>query len=115
MKSVGNQLTKLKVKDVTLQHPIGGAEPWPEEPEETLELEDEAELQDVETVDEVVPTTKGKAAKVVPYKKVKEEKPDPKTTKPSKPVVGKSLSPTPLKKKLSAIKKAKDDSQGKLF
>jgi topoisomerase-4 subunit A len=31
MKAQGNQLTKLKVKEVVLTHPIEGDEPWPEE------------------------------------------------------------------------------------
>ncbi len=37
MKAQGNQLTKLKVKEVVLTHEIEGAEPWPDE--EPLELE----------------------------------------------------------------------------
>jgi topoisomerase-4 subunit A len=31
MKAQGNQLTKLKVKEIVLTHPIEGNEPWPEE------------------------------------------------------------------------------------
>ena len=31
MKAQGNQLTKLKVKEVVLTHPIDGDEPWPED------------------------------------------------------------------------------------
>lgn len=31
MKAQGNQLTKLKVKEILLTHPIEGTEPWPEE------------------------------------------------------------------------------------
>jgi len=31
MKAQGNQLTKLKVKEIVLTHPIEGTEPWPEE------------------------------------------------------------------------------------
>lgn len=34
MKAQGNQLTKLKVKEVLLEHPIEGDEPWPEDVEE---------------------------------------------------------------------------------
>jgi topoisomerase-4 subunit A len=48
MKSQGNQLTKLKVKDIELLHSIPGEEPWPEEfnvtnqnEEEFIESEDE--------------------------------------------------------------------------
>jgi topoisomerase-4 subunit A len=38
MKAQGNQLTKLKVKEVVLTHPIEGDEPWPEE-EATVVIE----------------------------------------------------------------------------
>ena len=31
MKAQGNQITKLKVKEILLEHPIEGDEPWPEE------------------------------------------------------------------------------------
>ena len=31
MKAQGNQLTKLKVKEIVLTHPIEGKNPWPEE------------------------------------------------------------------------------------
>jgi topoisomerase IV subunit A len=31
MKAQGNQVTKLKVKEIILEHPIPGSEPWPEE------------------------------------------------------------------------------------
>jgi topoisomerase IV subunit A len=44
MKAQGNQLTKLKVKEIVLTHPIEGDEPWPED--ETLELA--VELADME-------------------------------------------------------------------
>lgn len=37
MKSIGNQLTKLKVKEVILSHEISGGEPWPEIEEEIVE------------------------------------------------------------------------------
>ena len=42
MKAQGNQLTKLKVKEIVLTHPIEGKEPWPEdqkEENEDVELE----------------------------------------------------------------------------
>lgn len=41
MKSQGNQLTKLKVKEIVLNHEIDGGEPWPEpeKPAESDELE----------------------------------------------------------------------------
>ena len=31
MKAQGNQVTKLKVKEIILEHPIEGLEPWPED------------------------------------------------------------------------------------
>jgi topoisomerase-4 subunit A len=48
LKAQGNQLTKLKVKEIVLTHPIEGKEPWPEEQQEEnedldLQLEDSAE------------------------------------------------------------------------
>jgi topoisomerase-4 subunit A len=39
MKAQGNQLTKLKVKEVVLTHPVEGDEPWPEDEIETIEPE----------------------------------------------------------------------------
>lgn len=42
MKAQGNQLTKLKVKEIVLTHPIEGNEPWPEEiPLEITNSEDD--------------------------------------------------------------------------
>lgn len=40
MKSQGNQITKLKVKEIVLDHPIEGDEPWPEQEEVTTEEQD---------------------------------------------------------------------------
>ena len=42
MKTQGNQLTKLKVKEISLTHPINGGEPWPE-PEVTEDEEPDVE------------------------------------------------------------------------
>ena len=39
MKAQGNQLTKLKVKEVVLTHPVEGDEPWPEDEIETIDPE----------------------------------------------------------------------------
>lgn len=42
MKAQGNQLTKLKVKEIVLTHEIEGAEPWPEDVQvESPDMEDE--------------------------------------------------------------------------
>jgi topoisomerase IV subunit A len=43
MKAQGNQLTKLKVKEVVLTHPIEGDEPWPNEEPVALDLEIDAD------------------------------------------------------------------------
>lgn len=40
MKAQGNQITKLKVKEIVLDHPIGGDEPWPEPENEVIEAEE---------------------------------------------------------------------------
>ncbi len=53
MKSQGNQLTKLKVKDIELLHSIPGEEPWPEEYNVTNQEEEEF----IETEDESTPST----------------------------------------------------------
>ena len=45
MKSLGNQLTKLKVKEVELLHEINGGEPWPDD------LVEEAEIIEEDTTD----------------------------------------------------------------
>jgi topoisomerase-4 subunit A len=41
MKAQGNQLTKLKVKEIVLTHAIEGADPWPDEVQEVEELDAE--------------------------------------------------------------------------
>ena len=48
MKAQGNQLTKLKVKEIVLTHPVEGTEPWPEDVVETIddELEEEESTDD---------------------------------------------------------------------
>lgn len=44
MKAQGNQITKLKVKEIVLDHPIDGDEPWPEpEQPEMEEVHDDEE------------------------------------------------------------------------
>ncbi|MFT7343530.1 MAG: topoisomerase-4 subunit A [Lentimonas sp.] len=46
MKAQGNQLTKLKVKEVVLTHAIEGDEPWPEVKNETPKQDDEETEED---------------------------------------------------------------------
>lgn len=43
MKAQGNQLTKLKIKEITLCHPIAGDEPWPEEEKKSEKPEEQDE------------------------------------------------------------------------
>lgn len=50
MKAQGNQLTKLKIKEVITEIPEGGDIPWPEE--KTLEARNEVETEDIETDEE---------------------------------------------------------------
>jgi len=61
MKSQGNQMTKLKVKEIVLDHPIEGGEPWPEpeKPEIPVVEETSTEKDDenVEAKDDSAPTT----------------------------------------------------------
>ncbi len=47
MKSQGNQITKLKVKEIVLDHDIEGDEPWPnQKKEESADSNDENDEQD---------------------------------------------------------------------
>lgn len=39
MKAQGNQITKLKVKEIVLEHEIDGGEPWPEDVVETVTVD----------------------------------------------------------------------------
>lgn len=43
MKAQGNQLTKLKVKEIVLTHEIDGGDPWPEDVKPTVESSDSNE------------------------------------------------------------------------
>lgn len=46
MKAQGNQLTKLKVKEIVLTHAIEGDEPWPEDIVETIEDDENETIDD---------------------------------------------------------------------
>jgi topoisomerase-4 subunit A len=48
MKSQGNQLTNLAIKEVILTHPIKGDEPWPDEIEEQEQEEENIEDNNIE-------------------------------------------------------------------
>jgi topoisomerase IV subunit A len=57
IKAQGNQLTKLKVKEVVLTHAIEGSEPWPDEEPLELEIDDlDTETDDSEEGGEDNPT-----------------------------------------------------------
>lgn len=58
MKSQGNQMTKLKVKEIVLDHEIDGGEPWPEpeKPEEPV-VDADADADAVEGTNDDAPTT----------------------------------------------------------
>jgi topoisomerase-4 subunit A len=95
MKSLGNQLTKLKVKEVVLNHPIEGDEPWSDEQEGNKRSNDDdlstgqGQDQDNESVPE-----EGPVEMEWDLSKDKEGKP---------------------KKKPKPIKDEEDENQGKLF
>ncbi|MCE2710957.1 MAG: DNA gyrase/topoisomerase IV subunit A [Cryomorphaceae bacterium] len=52
MKAQGNQLTKLKVKEIVLTHSIEGDEPWPEDEVQVVDLETDDESDDTSGTDE---------------------------------------------------------------
>jgi topoisomerase-4 subunit A len=55
MKAQGNQLTKLKVKEIVLTHAIEGTEPWPDEIQEPEELDADVDaIEDVDGADDSV-------------------------------------------------------------
>ncbi len=49
MKAQGNQVTKLKVKEIVLEHPIDGGEPWPEDVKPESDNDDSKEDSSEET------------------------------------------------------------------
>ena len=53
MKAQGNQITKLKVKEIVLDHPIEGDEPWPDDEKETNSSNEASTVGD----DDETPTT----------------------------------------------------------
>ena len=46
MKAQGNQVTKLKIKEIVLTHPIEGIEPWPEDAQEENPVDEDTEVSD---------------------------------------------------------------------
>ncbi len=52
MKAQGNQITKLKVKEIVLDHPIEGDEPWPEPEKENVSATTETASEEVGQEDE---------------------------------------------------------------
>ncbi len=54
MKAQGNQLTKLKVKEIMLTHEINGGEPWPEDVKKVIASEDDDGGNENDELDEEV-------------------------------------------------------------
>ena len=52
MKAIGNQLEKLKTKDIELTHSIGGDTPWPDDEDEVLTNDDFDDDDDDDLLDE---------------------------------------------------------------
>lgn len=104
MKSQGNQLTKLKVKDIELMHEIGGDIPWPEvkkEKPQTSAVEDDEEIDS--DLDQSIEEDEVSDDSI-------EIKPD------DNPIEIEWDLANPKKKgKPSPIKDEEDDTQGKLF
>ena len=46
MKAQGNQMTKLKVKEILLDHTIEGVDPWPETAKESVPKKEVDEIED---------------------------------------------------------------------
>lgn len=101
MKAQGNQLTKLKVKEVVLNHAIGeGKELWPSSEAEVLEIDSAKEIEEAEIIkeDSIVSTSEEKVDK-------KEEKKDAPIPKVIKEVKSKKDSAEKVKKPKAEQKK----------
>ncbi len=77
MKAQGNQLTKLKTKEILAEIPEGGLEPWPDEPEEE-EVDVQEQEQEQEEGEKVEAETDGDAETKDTEVKMEEEKKTPK-------------------------------------
>jgi topoisomerase-4 subunit A len=65
LKTQGNQITKLKVKEITLEHPIEGTEPWPDD---NPDNDGDDDSDDDNDDDVVTNTTAEEGVKVTPVK-----------------------------------------------
>ncbi|MCC5923206.1 MAG: DNA gyrase/topoisomerase IV subunit A [Crocinitomicaceae bacterium] len=83
LKTQGNQLTKLKVKEVVLDHEIGGDVPWPEEDDNMADVESSHENTDANEEESEMPTFELSISDDDAIE-VKEEKKE--EAKPEKPV-----------------------------
>lgn len=133
MRTQGNQLTKLKVKEVVLDHPIGGDEPWPDENINENETNQEEASSDNEITKEDVMLEESKPESITPEVEIKndEEKQTEEKTPAARPKSLNALRPkgnkdTPAPEvewDFSKIKKnqrkrrkgPEDDNQPKLF
>ncbi|MCG8576179.1 MAG: DNA gyrase/topoisomerase IV subunit A [Flavobacteriales bacterium] len=107
MKSQGNKLTKLKVKEITLKHPIEGDEPWPE-PEKPVEEVEATEAVSADTEVETTEASEAVEAKVEPT-------PDDKPVEIEWDLDAEKKKDSEKKTKSNPIKDEDDDSQTSLF
>jgi topoisomerase-4 subunit A len=98
MKSQGNQLTKLKVKEIQLVGPIEGEEPWPV-PEKPIEIEVPIVDENTGTPQEV---SSDESVEIEWDIQAEKQSDDKEVSKPKS-------------KKSNPIKDPEDDSQGSLF
>ena len=101
MKAQGNQLTKLKVKEVLLNHPIGkGAIPWPDVEDAKSAIDQEVAEENIVTPDKIAngeSITVEKSAEIKP-KKIKVKTTSVKDKKKDEPKEAKEIKPSSKKK-----------------
>lgn len=113
MKAQGNQLTKLKVKEVLLNHPIGkGAIPWPDVEEAKSAIDQEVADENLDTPDKIgnaESITVEKSAEIKP-KKIKVKTTSVKERKKDEPKEAKEIKPSSKKKTRITKSDNKDES-----
>ena len=101
MKAQGNQLTKLKVKEVLLNHPIGkGDIPWPDVEEAKSAIDQEVAEENLDTPDKIANAesiTVEKSVQIKP-KKIKVKTTSVKDKKKDEPKEAKEIKPSSKKK-----------------
>jgi len=113
MKAQGNQLTKLKVKEVLLNHPIGkGAIPWPDIEEAKSAIDQEVAEENLDTPDKIANAesiTVEKSVQIKP-KKIKVKTTSVKDKKKDEPKEAKEIKPSSKKKTQITKSDNKDES-----